>query len=196
MPIDLSIDNNISILTYPRSGRHWLYWYINTNTDLKVNLTHYDKKEAEDPTELLYQKILSDPIITIVRNPVDCLSSINTMESNGLFAYRAQQYLDHYNFMLKNCSMFFRFEDLRQNTKMIVESVCKEFNGNLNIKSDSFLDYEDWYKKTQNPFKLISSKTSKEYINNLDYIKQMDLSEHYRLYSIAKSKCIIFNKPL
>ena len=190
--LELSEDNNISILTYPRSGRHWLYWYINTNTDLKVNFTHYDIKEANDPTEIFYQKILSDPIITIVRNPVDCLSSINTMESNGLFVYRAQQYLNHYKFMLENCSMFFKFEDLKDNTEKIVSHICKEFNGNLDIKSDSFLEYETWYENTQNPFKLISSKNSPEYINHLDYIKQLDLSEHYKLYSLARLRCISF----
>lgn len=188
--LEISEDNNLSMLTYPRSGRHWLYWYINTNTDLKVNFAHYDIKEANDPTETLYQKILSDPIITVVRNPVDCLSSINTMEDNGMFIYRAQQYLDHYRFILENCSTFFKFEDLKENTEIIVKYICEKFNGTLDIKSDSFSDYEAWYKETQNPFKLISSKTNSKYINNLDYIKQMDLSEHYRLYSIARSRCI------
>lgn len=184
------------MITYPRSGRHWLYWYINNNTDLKVNFTHYDKKEANDPNEIIYQKMLSDPIITIVRNPIDCLASINTMEKWGLFDYRASQYIDHYNFILENCSMFFRFEDLANNTEKIVKTICEKFNGTLNVKSDSFEDYRSWYSKTQKEFKLISSKTDVEYINNLDYIKQMDLSEHYRLYSIARSKCVNFDKPL
>ena len=190
--MEINKENNISMVTYPRSGRHWLAWYINNNTDLKVNFTHYDKKEGEDLTEILYQKMLSDPIITIVRNPVDCLSSINTMEKNGLFFYRAQQYIDHYNFVLQNSSMFFKFEDLKHNTNNIVETICKTFNGNMEIKSESFGDYEAWYKKTQNPFKIISSKNEADYIGHLDYIKQMDLSEHYRLYSLARSKCINF----
>jgi len=185
-------ENNISMITYPRSGRHWLYWYINTNTDLKVNFTHYDKKEADDPEETLYQKILSDPIITIVRNPIDSLASINTMEKNGLFWYRPDQYLDHYNFVLEKASMFFRFEDLSNNTGKMVEQICKEFNGNINFVTDSFQDYSDWYLKTQRSFKLISSKTDIDYKNHVDYVKQMDLSEHYRLYSLAKLKCINF----
>jgi hypothetical protein len=169
-----------------------LYWYINNNTDLKVNFTHYDKKDADNPKETLYQKILSDPIITIVRNPIDCLASINTMEKWSMFDYRANQYLDHYKFMLDNCSMFFRFEDLSNNTEKIVKNICENFNGTISIKSDSFEEYSSWYNQTQKPFKLISSKTDAEYINNLDYIKQMDLSEHYRLYSLAKLKCISF----
>jgi myo-inositol-hexaphosphate 3-phosphohydrolase len=190
--IELSKDNNITMLTYPRSGKHWLYWYINTNTDLKVNFTHYDVKEAEDPEEILYQKILSDPIITIVRNPVDCISSVNTMEKNGLAWYRPDQYLDHYNFVLKKASIFFSFEDLANNTGKIVEHICKEFNGNTNFVTDSVQDYSDWYSKTQSSFKLISSKADIDYKSHLDYVKQMDLSEHYRLYSLAKLKCISF----
>lgn len=184
------------MITYPRSGRHWLYWYISNNTDLKVNFTHYDKKEANDPNETIYQKMLSDPIVTIVRNPIDCLASINTMEKWGLFDYRASQYIDHYNFILENCSMFFRFEDLANNTEKIVKIICEKFNGTLNVKSNSFEDYRSWYSQTQAKFKLISSKTDAEYINNLDYVKQMDLSEHYRLYSMARLKCINFDKPL
>jgi hypothetical protein len=187
--IELSKDNNISLLTYPRSGRHWLYWYINTNTDLKANFAHYDKSAGEDLKEDVYQKMLSDPIITIVRNPVDCLASINTMEKNGMFAYRVQQYLDHYNFVLENASMFFRFEDLSVSTSKIVNSICKKFNGRLDIKTESYQDYQKWYSETQNPFKLISSKNDLSYKNNLDYIKQLDLSEHYRLYSLAKLRC-------
>jgi hypothetical protein len=92
--------------------------------------------------------------------------------------------------------MFFRFEDLANNTEKIVKSICENFNGTLSVKSDSFEDYRSWYSQTQKAFKLISSKTDAEYINNLDYIKQMDLSEHYRLYSLAKLKCINFDKPL
>jgi hypothetical protein len=180
------------MITYPRSGKHWLYWYINTNTDLKVNFIHYDKKEADDPEETLYQKILSDPIITIVRNPIDSLASINTMEKNGLAWYRPNQYLDHYNFVLEKASMFFRFEDLASNTGKIVEHICKEFNGSTNFVNDSFQDYSDWYLKTQRSFKLISSKTDVDYKNHVDYVKQMDLSEHYRLYYLAKLKCINF----
>ncbi len=190
--MDVSKDNNITMLTYPRSGRHWLYWYINTNTDLKVNFIHYDMKEANDPKEILYQKMLSDPIITIVRNPVDCISSINTMEKNGLAWYRPDQYIEHYNFVLDKASMFFRFEDLVNNTSKIVEHICKEFNGDINFVTDSVKDYKDWYSKTQNSFKLISSKGDLDYNNYMDYVKQMDLSEHYRLYSLAKSRCISF----
>jgi len=191
--MEISRDKNISVLTYPRSGRHWLYWYINSNTDLNANFAHYDAREEEDLNDTIYKKMLSDPIITVVRNPLDSLSSINTMEKNGMFLYRMQQYIDHYNFVLKNASMFFYFDDVIYNTSKVVNSICKEFNGTLDIKTESYEDYSKWYSKTQNPFKLITSKNDLEYRKNIDHIKQLDLSEHYRLYSLAKLKCI---KPL
>jgi hypothetical protein len=188
--MEISRENKISILTYPRSGRHWLYWYINTNTDLKANFTHYDAREEEDLNDTVYKKMLSDPIITVVRNPIDSISSINTMEKNGMFVFRMQQYIDHYNFVLKNASMFFYFEDVINNTSKVVNRICKEFSGNLDIKTESYEDYSRWYSETQNPFKLITSKNNLEYSKNMDYTKDLDLSEHYRLYGLAKLKCI------
>lgn len=187
-------DNTISIITYPRSGKNWLTWYINKNTDMKANFTHYFKTNESDPEYSLYQKVISLPIITIVRDPVECLSSLDTMEKEVRTQERIESYLEHYNFVLNNAKMFFLFEDLENNTNKIVDHICKEFLGNLNIISNSFKDYQYWHLATQDYRKLISSKNSPEYIKNVKKIKDLDLSEHYRLYSLAKERCVIFNE--
>ncbi|MCF8135569.1 MAG: hypothetical protein K9J32_08810 [Synechococcus lacustris] len=187
-------DNQISVITYPRSGKTWLTWYINKNTDLKANFSHYFEVDKSDPQYDLYQKVISLPVITIVRDPIESLSSLDTMEKEVRTQERLDSYLEHYNFFLNNAKMFFLFEDLKDNTNKIIDHICKEFSGNLNIISDSFKDYQYWHLATQNPRKLISSKNSPEYIKNIEKIKNLDLSEHYRLYNLAKERCVVFNK--
>ena len=187
-------DNQISVITYPRSGKTWLTWYINKNTDLKANFSHYFEVDKSDPHYDLYQKVISLPVITIVRDPIESLSSLDTMEKEVRTQERLDSYLEHYNFFLNNAKMFFLFEDLKDNTNKIIDHICKEFSGNLNIISDSFKDYQYWHLATQNPRKLISSKNSPEYIKNIEKIKNLDLSEHYRLYNLAKERCVVFNK--
>lgn len=188
--MELSKDNNLSMITYPRSGKNWLYWYITNNTDLKVNFTHHFNFNQEDIKGTIYEKVFSDPIITTVRDPIECLSSINTMEKGVRVQERIDSYIDHYNFMLNNASMFFLFEDLKENTNKVVKHICNEFNGNMDIINDSFDDYRRWHIDTQDARKLVSSKDNVDYKTNLEYIKGIDLSEHYRLYEQAKLRCI------
>lgn len=187
-------DNELSIVTYPRSGKNWLNWYINTNTDLKVNFTHYFKIEKGEEDYELYQKVFSKPIITIVRDPIESLSSIETMEKGVRTQERIDSYIEHYEFFLNNATLFFLFEDLKNNTDKIVKHICQEFSGNFNIVSDSFKDYQYWHLATQDYRKLISSKNNENYIKNLEKVKKIDLSEHYKLYKLAKEKCFRFDE--
>jgi hypothetical protein len=178
---------NITILTYPRSGRHWMFWYIKTNTDLKASFIHHEKKE--EATDY-YKNLISNPIITIVRHPEECLASINTMEENSQIDQRIREYIDHYEFVLKHADLFFKYEDLRDKTSDIVKVICDMFGGRVLGSNDNFKDYEKWYKETQNPHKLITSKSSNAYGDALAHVRSMDLSRHKDLYASAVSKCI------
>lgn len=189
-------DNTLSIVTYPRSGKNWLNWYINNNTNLKINFTHYFKIEKDKVSEEdyeMYNKVFSNPIITVVRDPIESLASIETMEKAVRTQERIDSYIEHYEFFLNNATMFFLFEDLKSNTDKIVKHICQQFSGNLNIVNDSFKNYQYWHLATQDPRKLISSKNNEEYVKNLEKIKTLDLSEHYKLYKLAKEKCIRFD---
>jgi hypothetical protein len=116
------------------------------------------------------------------------------MEKEVRTQERIDSYIEHYNFFLENASMFFLFEDLKNNTDKIMNHICKEFSGKLNIVSNSFDEYKSWHLATQDPRKLVSSKGSIEYNKNMEKIKDLDLSEHYRLYNLAKERCISFNE--
>lgn len=178
---------NLTMITYPRSGRHWLFWYIQTNTDIKMNFIHHEKEEIDQD---YYKKIMSYPIITIVRSPEECLASINAMEENSQIDYRINEYLDHYEFILEHADLFFSYEDLKDKTPQIVQTICDRFGGRVLGSNDNFKDYEKWHKETQNPLKLMTSKTSNSYQDALEYINSIDLSRHKDLYDTAKARCI------
>jgi len=176
---------DLTMLTYPRSGRHWLYWNITNNTNLKVNFFHGIDKEY-------YQKNILVPIITVVRSPEECLASINTMEKYTQFEHRFKEYIDHYEFILNNADMFFLYEDLRENTPKILEAICQKYGGKILGSNSDYNEYEKWYKKTQNPFKLITSKESTMYQDALIHTQSLDLSRHTELYITAKNKAVKF----
>jgi hypothetical protein len=178
---------DLIMLTYPRSGRHWLYWNIMINTDLKVNFFHgMDQGIGKE----YYEKNILVPVITVVRSPEECLASINTMEKNTQFEHRLNDYINHYDFILSNADMFFLYEDLRENTPKILEAICKKYGGNVIGSNSDYDEYEKWYKETQNPFKLITSKESILYQDTLKHTESLDLSKHKELYLAAKNKAI------
>ena len=178
---------DLIMLTYPRSGRHWLYWNISTNTDLKVNFFHgMDQGIGKE----YYENNISVPIVTVVRSPEECLASINTMEKNTQFKHRLNDYINHYEFILDNADMLFLYEDLREKTPKILEAICEKYQGNILGSNSDFNEYEKWYKATQNPFKLVSSKESILYKDALKHTESLDLSRHRELYLAAKSKAI------
>jgi hypothetical protein len=178
---------DLIMLTYPRSGRHWLYWNLSTNTDLKINFFHcIDQGIGKE----YYKNNISVPIMTVIRSPEECMASINAMEENTQTEQRIKEYVDHYAFILEHADLFFSYEDLREKTPEIIKFICDRFGGRILGSNDNFQDYERWYKETQNPLKLITSKTSDLYKNSLAYINSIDLSKHEELYAAALNKCI------
>jgi hypothetical protein len=178
---------DLIMLTYPRSGRHWLYWNTITNTNLKVNFFHgMDQGIGKE----YYINNISVPIATVVRSPEACLASINTMEQNTQFDHRLNDYIDHYEFIIEHADLLFLYEDLREKTPEILKTMCDKFGGRILGSNHNFQDYEKWYKETQNPFKLITSKESILYQDALKKAESLDLSRHTELYLAAKSKAV------
>jgi len=182
-------DPNITMMTYPRSGRHWMYWYIKTNTSLKIRFIHNTKDSFDQD---YYKKIISAPIITIIRSPKESIASINAMEQNMRVNFRINDYIDHYEFLLQNASLFFDYEDIMQKTPNIADFLCNKFGGKILGVNNNIEDYKKWYKETQSPFIPLTSKNLKLYNNSLEHLRSVDLSKHKELYDIAKSKCIKF----
>jgi hypothetical protein len=197
-------DTDGYLLTYPRSGKTWLDWYIKNNTDLNilsghyVNIKDYSVYESGKicDEEMLGFKIQSDAlknknkIFSIARNPIDSLTSINIMENFHSMEFRYYQYIDHYDFILNNVDIIFYYEDVVKNTKMVTEKICKKFNKNIKILNENFKEYQKWHLNNKSKVQLVTSKNDLRYNLSLETIKKWNLKKHQELYQEVLKKCI------
>ena len=179
----------ITFLTYPRSGLTWLEWNIKKNTDLDGTFIHYHMGYYD-------HQAMNYPIITTVRNPIDCISSVSVQQephgipANAWIKYFNKQYVEHYEFVLKNAKMFFTFDDVINNSDSVIKHICDEFGG-LCINNDmKFENYTKWHEASQDPRKLVTSKNEKNYDSAKEYLSTLDLSRHWELYSEALLRCV------
>lgn len=187
------------LVTYPRSGKNWIQWYLDHNTNIKYLATHYIKikdKNIWDTDESL--NVLKEAIqkpqknISIVRDPVSCLTSINIMERFNHMEQRYYQYIDHYEYILENNKFLFNFDDVKNNTKQIASFLCNDSDKVLNIKKENFNDYEKYHLSVNPKQHLITSKNNKDYELALDTVKKWNLKKHNELYLEAKNLCVRF----
>jgi hypothetical protein len=176
------------LTTYFRSGSNFVTHYITETTDIKIIKTH--------------RKIFNNKnIFTIVRDPLDSISSMITMEnSNGYdilndkdrYNDRIKEYENFYIYLLENINFIVNFNSIENKIEEISNLLCETFGGNKTNKINENNKFE-WFKKTAK-FKDGSIPTSK---NNIQYdflresLKEYDLSECYKLYNQAISKSII-----
>jgi hypothetical protein len=186
--------NEITIITYPRSGKHWINWNLDkTIKDLKINYGHL-WHDVFDPE---YLNSLTKPIVTIVRNPYDCLRSIVAMEFLGTLDKRVKDYVDHYEFFLNKAEMFFKYEDIN-NIEEISNLLVKKFGGSRFLTTSQYGGYEEykaWHLETQHPRKFVTSTNQTDYIEAtriVDYFIKNNIEVYDKLESLYKqalSKC-------
>lgn len=186
-------------LTYPRSGKNWLSWYLDLNTDLDIDFGHYVKINENTPSEFFKSRmyeIQSDAgkdyskVFSIARDPIESLVSINIMEDFSQIEFRSNQFLDHYSEMLKNNVTFFDFKDVISNTENVAKFLCNKLGGSFSLSNEDFESYSAWHVETQDKRKTVTSKKDYRYQDHLDYIKQLPLEDHYILYFKALEKSV------
>lgn len=185
-------------ITFPRSGKNWLNWYIDNNTDINAEFAHYVKVDnythsdffksemyriQEEANKNIYK------IITTVRSPEESLASINIMENFSNTEFRSKQYLDHYRYMIENNVTMFNFEDIKNNTDSVVKNICKKLNKNFYNKPLHFSEYSVWHTETQDSRKTVTSKKDKGYMEYLKFLKLSDMNEHRNLYNLCLERC-------
>jgi hypothetical protein len=175
----------VTFLIFPRSGTNWLEWYVNHNTDLKAVFTHYYHEHTP-------YNALDYPIISSVRNPIDCVSSILAMRNDTPeFAHTfLQSYINTYTLTISKAEMLFTFEDVINNTEKAIKKVCDRFGANMTGNDNSYDNYKAWYQENKPEYKLITSKNHKRYDQLRQYVSSLDLSNALELYNEALSKCI------
>jgi len=183
------------IATYPRSGKTFFISTLAYSTLIQLPYTHLHEGETEN--------ILDEykNIITIIRNPIDCLSSLITMEyfyyldlqnlyENNLNFFienkikpRIQQYENFYEIMLRRSNIIISFESLIQNTENTIKKISDCLN--LEIKKNDFKNYTQ-DKSSVNFLK--TSQNQKIYPEILKIIESQNLNKSESLYNQLKEK--------
>jgi hypothetical protein len=188
---------DIDLITHPRSAKHWFRWYIQNNTDLTIDTLPYIKKdsgtmEIDNSFNARFNNLTNlGNTMAIIRNPKDCLASLLTMESLDNLELRLKQYIYYYEFIMDNVEHIFRFEDVISDPAKIAEYFCKRSNKTFSPVKTDYAQYEQWYLQSQDPRKLITSKTNSLYDQSRSMIDNVDLSKHNDLYEKALAKCLI-----
>jgi hypothetical protein len=197
--MNVKINPNAYFLTYPRSGKNWLSWYLDLNTDLDIDFGHYVKVDKDTPEEFFKSRMYEiqvaaekdySKVFSIARDPVESLASMNVMEDFSQIEFRSNQFLDHYSEMLKNNVTFFDFKDVINNTEKVAKLLCNKLGGSFLLANDDFDSYSTWHVETQDKRKTVTSKKDPRYQDHLDYIKNLPLEKHYNLYSQALEKSV------
>lgn len=190
---------NAYFLTYPRSGKNWLSWYLDLNTDLDIDFGHYVKIDKNTPEEFFKSRMYEiqsaagkdySKVFSVARDPVESLVSINVMEDFSQVEFRSNQFLDHYSEMLKNNVTFFNFKDVINNTEKVAKFLCNKLGGSFSLSNENFESYSAWHVETQDKRKTVTSKKDYRYQDHLNYIKQIPLEDHYSLYFKALKKSV------
>lgn len=187
-------------ITFPRSGKNWLSWYLDLNTDLDIDFGHYVKINKNTPAEFFKSRMYEiqsaagkdySKVFSIARDPVESLVSINVMENFSQIDFRNNQFLDHYSEMLENNVTFFDFKDVVNSTEKVAKFLCNKFNASFSLVDEDFKSYCAWHIETQDKRKTVTSKKNPLYNRHLEMVKNLPLEEHYKLYNEAIEKSVI-----
>lgn len=189
------MNKNINVLTYPRCGSNYLYWLFYSSFNVNINKDHLIENIKLDNNNY---------IVTVLRDPLDALTSIITMES---FYWRSKQKnknnyvdLDNYIFIklnkrIENYKKFFNlipqyynlmlhYDDINTYRENIVKHVSNETK--IKIVNNNYVDLI--YDNPSSYF-LKSSKTSNEYEIIKEKVYNTDLSECYNIYNNLLKDC-------
>lgn len=189
----------IAIITYPRSGQNFLEYCLKETTDIEVICTHpnlTDDHTTKDLTEG-YTKL------TIVRNPVDAIASISTLEivGNGInfvdstfIANRLKNYILANEYIMDNADIFIGYDEL-SDPETLVRSLCERVGGQVTGSFDNINQrYEQYHLENKPEWKLLSSQDQYLYnsvrnaVSSWTAYGEYTLARCNEIYNIALSK--------
>jgi len=181
------ISKEYSIVTLPRVGSHYLQDRIVQHTGVYIKRSHI---------------LMNNKMITIVRDPVDMLTSklamtafydkdnktINHIRNNKENTEDLNLYIDSLNKadIDKNSYIFINYEDLIKYPFDTVKTLSNIINlsiTNKNYKEGMISDIKE-------NSHLLSSKKVEDYKEIRSYVESLDLSNFYQFYNKALDKCI------
>lgn len=184
-------DDQFLLVTYPRTGSHFLHFYLKQLTGFSLKKTHFPRWSE------------SKKVITIIRDPQDTIKSGFAMhqhvalikdkdwklKENKSALVSVNGYIDFFDYMIKNSDVIIDYNTLINSPY----SVCKflaEYIG-IEIKQEEeyiqvLKDDDPETSPNSREYYLVSSKTSPQY-NDTD-ISWIDFSEHYKKYYEALAR--------
>jgi hypothetical protein len=180
------VSKEFSIVTLPRSGSYYLQDRILQHTGV------YVKK---------YHTVKNNRMITIVRDPIDMLTSKLAMTAffdknnetiNEIKNNKVTRDLEEYDLSLKKVNIdkdFYIIIDYKDLINYPFETTLAVSNMmDLPIINKEYVD--SLIERNLQRNHLISSKSVPCYEEIRSYVEQLDLSESYKFYNLAISNCI------
>lgn len=140
------------LLTFPRSGSHYLQQLIYQKTGLFIEKTHH------------ISEVNDRHIISIVRKPEDTFRSMATMkrffddDKHIGIGLPLKDYVDFYDYVIDHASILIDYDDLVSSPDKVVKAIAKRLNLEVND-----MEYQDVLVDQPHYKHLVSSKTSEEY---------------------------------
>lgn len=186
------MSKDIAVVTYPRSGSTYLSWLLGYSFGIQVDKFHLDKEGQLDSL------INYGCTITAVREPVESISSMITMESlyfrndqdfdtyvNKKIKSRTDEYVNFYTLAKNNVDLHFDYNIINTKRKELVEHVSSFTN-----KKIINAGYVDLVKDQPSNSYLRTSKNSEDYEKVLEYVLRHDISKCIEVYNYCKEMCI------
>ena len=181
----LSMSKNYFILTFPRSGSHFLREYMIQATGKFLLSSH----EYEDYLKI--QDVVKDNTITILRNPTDTITSLsviikhsrkNDNQENILdqsFVDDAKaMYLGFYKDIVPKITHIIDYEKLIANPKDVIKSISKKLRLELITT-----EYKNRLVDSPESDYLVTSTTSQDYHIFKELVDNEDLTECWEIYN-------------
>lgn len=158
------------LVTYPRTGSHYLRELLLQSTGKLIYKTH-------NPLDFLELKT-----ITIIRDPLDTLKSELAMSLRyGITNTPAiSQYIKFFNYMSENSDIIIDYDQLIKFPEKVCKSLCNSINVDY-LRSE----YTDTLHDNPDNTYLVTSKSTKEY-DSID-MKQYYLGNCYIIYNNLRS---------
>jgi hypothetical protein len=173
----------VCLITYPRSGSNYFAEYFNQLTGTHIPRSH----------DVEYSR--GRKIITIVRNPIDCMASrvamicqteniTNFSDLPDVLGKDIEDYSGFYNKIILEADIFIDYGKFIKNTKEVMSTTLDKLN--ISYKMTDYIQTLDKVKGY-----LISSKDTELYNSIRDHYEKQDNTSLFDLYNKALRLCNI-----
>jgi hypothetical protein len=193
MPQNKQSDNNFLLITYPRTGSHFIYAYLRQLTGFEIKKSHFPRWSGDKK------------VITVIRDPEETLKSCFTMHKDGALARdpnydwetakhdaiitNVNGYILFFEYMAENADVIIDYKTLIDDPYRVCKFLAEYLGLNIAEEEEYIQVLEDAVASDRpkgSDHYLVSSKTSK-YYESMD-ISWLDLSKHYDIYHKVLSK--------